>query len=206
MQSKIRKRQIPEMYVPEIKTGEELSDELCILKFSEHNDETAFSCLVNRYSGSIRRIIFAVIRGPEEDLEDVEQEILLALYKNLSRFSSRSNFKTYLFRMCRNKAIDFIRRRKRRFNMEKSLIKHHKTFNQDTPESLYALQSKKEDIMKIIFELGEKERSLIIMKDVENLSIAEIAKVFHRPSGTIKSRLHRAHLKAAEKMIERGIE
>ncbi|RKX83290.1 MAG: hypothetical protein DRP58_09015 [Spirochaetes bacterium] len=194
-----------EMYDPEIKTEEKLSDELCILKFSENKDEAAFSCLVNRYSSSIRRIIFSVFRGPIEDIEDVEQEILLALYRGLPKFSFKSNFKTYLFRLCRNKAIDFIRRRKRQLNMEENLIKHHKISNLETPETLHTRKVDKDNIMKILFELKEKERSLIIMKDVENLSIAEIAEIFHRPSGTIKSRLHRARLKAAEKMIARGI-
>ena len=99
----------------------------------------------------------------------------------------------------------FICKTKRRVSMEKNITKHQEIPDRETPEALYTRKVEKEDIMKIIFELGEKERSLIIMKDVENLSIAEIGEVFHRPSGTIKSRLHRARLKAAEKMIERGI-
>ena len=135
----------------------------------------------------------------------MEQEILLALYNGIPKFSFRSSFRTYLFRMCRNKAIDFIRKRTYRVNMEKSITKHQEAVDHDTPETLYILESKKDDVMNAVFELGEKERSLIIMKDVENLSIAEIAEVFHRPAGTIKSRLHRARLKAAEKMLERGI-
>jgi len=194
-----------EMYNPEIKTEEKLSDELCILKFSENKDEAAFSCLVNRYRSSIRRIIYTVIRRPVEDVEDVEQEILLALYKGLPKFSFKSNFKTYLFRLCRNKAIDFIRSRKRQINMKEYLIQHQKTSNHETPETSYTRKVDNDNIMEIIFELKEKERSLIIMKDVENLRISEIAEIFHRPSGTIKSRLHRARLKAAEKMIARGI-
>jgi len=193
------------MYNPEIKTEEKLSDELCILKFSENKDEAAFSCLVNRYRSSIRRIIYTVIRRPVEDVEDVEQEILLALYKGLPKFSFKSNFKTYLFRLCRNKAIDFIRSRKRQINMKEYLIQHQKTSNHETPETSYTRKVDNDNIMEIIFELKEKERSLIIMKDVENLRISEIAEIFHRPSGTIKSRLHRARLKAAEKMIARGI-
>ena len=204
MQAQMR-IETPLIPAPIIKTTENPSDEVCILKFCELNDEAAFTCLVNRYSRSIRRIIFTVVRGPEEDLEDIEQEILLALYRNLPKFSFRSSFRTYLFRMCRNKAIDFIRKRKHRVNIEKSITKHLEALDYDTPETLYTRKLENEDMMRIIFELGEKERSLIIMKDVENLSITEIAEVFHRPAGTIKSRLHRARLKAAGKMMEEGI-
>ena len=199
------KTAIQETAVRGIRDTENLSDEVCILKFSEQHDEAAFNCLVNRYSKSIRRIIYTVIRGSEEDLEDVEQEILLALYNGLPGFSFKSDFRTYLFRMCRNKAIDFIRKRKRRITMEKRIAEHQETIDFNTPETLHILKMQKTDVMNVVFELGEKERSLIIMKDVENLSINEIAEIFHRPVGTIKSRLHRARLQAAEKMLERGI-
>ncbi len=197
---------MPEMHVPETKETEELSDEICILRFCEQNDEAAFDCLVKRYSRSIRRIIFTVIREPEEDIEDLGQEILLSLYRNLPKFSFRSSFKTYLFRMCRNKAIDFTRKRKRLFKVDERARNYLETINNSTPETIYIRQSERDEVMKVIFKLKEKERSLIIMKDVENLSIAEIAAVFKKPVGTVKSRLHRARKKAAEKILKAGIQ
>ena len=196
---------VPEMHVPETKEAKELSDEICILRFCDHNDEAAFNCLVNRYSKSIRRIIYTVIRGPDEDLEDVEQEILMALYKGLPKFSFKSSFSTYLFRMCRNKAIDHIRKRKRNIKVNEQSSGYLEAVDNDTPETLYIRGAEKDDVMNAVFELDEKKRSLIIMKDVENLSIAEIAEIFYKPAGTIKSRLHRARLQAAEKLMERGI-
>jgi len=196
---------MPEMHVPETKETEELSDEICILRFCEQNDEAAFNCLVKRYSRSIRHIIFTVIREPEEDIEDLGQEILLSLYRNLPKFSFRSSFKTYLFRMCRNKAIDFTRKRKRLIKVDERARNYLESVNNSTPETIYIRQSERNEVMKVIFELKEKERSLIIMKDVENLSIAEISAIFKIPVGTVKSRLHRARIKAAEKMSEGGI-
>ena len=181
---------------------EEPSDEVCILKFCELNDEAAFNCLVNRYSKSIRRIIYTVIQGPEEDIEDVEQEILLALYKSLPRFSFKSSFTTYLFRMCRNKAIDFIRKRKQHFMVNELSLKQHDTANNNTPELQYINTAVQSDVLNAVLQLEEKDRSLILMKDVENLSIDEIAGIFKKPAGTIKSRLHRARKKAAEKILE----
>jgi RNA polymerase sigma-70 factor, ECF subfamily len=178
------------------------SDEVCIRNFCRLNDEAAFNCLVNRYAKSIRRIIYTVIRDPKEDIEDVEQEVLLALYNSLPKFSFRSSFSTYLFRMCRNKAIDFARKRKRNFTVNGRILENQETADSNTPETLYINEITKTNILNAVFQLKERDRSLIIMKDVENLSIDEIAGIFQKPTGTIKSRLHRARKKAAEKILE----
>lgn len=184
------------------KNNKELSDEVCILNFTKLNDEAAFNCLVNRYSNSIRRIIYTVICGSEEDLEDVEQEILMALYKGLPNFSFKSSFSTYLYRMCRNKSIDFLRKNKRKKEEIEQTFYHSKASDNSTPESIYMNKLEKNSILNSIFLLNEKDRSILLMKDVENLSLVEIADIFHKPVGTIKSRLHRARKKAAEKILE----
>ena len=181
------------------------SDEVCILNFCRLNDEAAFSYLVNRHEKSIRRIIYTIIRGPEEDLEDVEQEILLALYRGLPRFSFKSSFSTYLFRMCRNKSIDFLRKRARHLTTSEQNPGYIKAADNNTPETLYINKEDNRNILKVILGLSEKDRSIIMLKDVENLSINEIARIFKRPAGTIKSRLHRARKKAAEKLLEEEI-
>lgn len=184
------------------KNNKELSDEVCILNFSKLNDEAAFNCLVNRYSKSIRRIIYTVTRGSDEDLEDVEQEVLMALYKGLSKFSFKSSFSTYLYRMCRNKSIDFLRRNKRKTKEIEDAFNYSEVSDSNTPESIYMNKIIKNSIFYSIFQLNEKDRSILLMKDVENLSLVEIASIFHKPVGTIKSRLHRARKKAAEIILE----
>ena len=187
-----------------INSSMQSSDEVCILNFCRLKDEAAFSCLINRYSESIRRILYTVLQGSEEDMEDVKQEVLLALYKNLDKFTFKSSFSTYLFRMTRNKAIDFIRKKKRHIMiLEKSYI-HSELIDKNSPESLYIKKENKRNILKVILELSEKDRSIILLKDVENLSIDEIAIIFKKPVGTIKSRLHRARKKAAERILKAG--
>ncbi len=182
-----------------------MTDELCIFKFIENSDEAAFNCLVNRYRNSIRRIVYTVIKGPKEDIEDTEQEILWALYRSLPEFKYKSDFRTYLFRMCRNKSIDFIRKNSRIRKLDKLALTDHQLSDYTTPETILEEKTKRELISAALFDLKESDRSLIIMKDVENLSIDEIARVFKRPSGTIKSRLHRARVRAAEIIIKKGI-
>ncbi len=193
---------VPETLIT--KNNKELSDEVCILNFTKLDDEAAFNCLVNRYSRSIRRIIYTVIRGSKEDLEDVEQEVLMALYKGLPKFSFKSSFNTYLYRMCRNKSIDFLRKNKRKIKEIEQALNYSEASDGNTPESIYMNKLEKNSILNSIFQLNEKDRSIILMKDVENLSIIEIAGIFHKPVGTIKSRLHRARKKAAEKILEEG--
>ena len=60
-------------------------------------------------------------------------------------------------------------------------------------------------IFKLLFKLREEERSLILLKDVEGLSIKEITKILGIPEGTVKSRLHRSREKLAELMAGEDI-
>ena len=79
------------------------------------------------------------------------------------------------------------------------------TIDNNTPEKLFFNETAKKNVLNTIFELEEKERSIIIMKDVEKLSIDKIAKIFNKPVGTIKSRLHRAREKVAAKILKEDV-
>lgn len=182
----------------------ELSDELCIKQFQETHGEAVFNCLLNRHRNSLRRIIYSILRGSREDMEDVEQEIALALYLNLPFFSFRSSYTTYLYRLCRNKAIDYIRKKEKHKRILKKTMTLKSVRYQETPDEILLKKDISTHITKTLFQLSEIERSLIILKDVEHLSLETIADIFNKPVGTIKSRLHRARMHAVRilKMME----
>ena len=66
--------------------------------------------LVERHLPRIRRLLAALLNGSAEDMADAEQEILVGLWVGLDRFRFASSFRTFLYRFCRNKAIDLLRR------------------------------------------------------------------------------------------------
>ncbi len=182
-----------------------LSDDACIKQFQNTGEEEVFNCLLNRHRVTMRRIIYSVLKGSKEDMEDVEQEIALALFKNLPSFSFKSSFTTYLYRISRNKAVDFLRKtdRHRKIINKAALLSSRKP--QELPDETLVKKSIHEEIKKVLFQLPEMERTILVLKDVEQLSLSDIGTILHKPVGTVKSRLHRARLHAAERIKAREI-
>ncbi len=152
---------------------------------------------MERHIKGMRRLLFTILNGNREDMEDAEQEILISLFNTLPHFRFRSSFKTYLYRLCRNKAIDLIRKRNRERKIILS-ISSQPTHDPDDPEVEVLKKERGKRVFTLLFKLREEERSLILLKSIEGLSIKEIAKILGLPEGTVKSRLHRTREKLAE--------
>ena len=186
--------------------NESVNDEQLIRSFINHGEQDGFEALVRRHCDGMRRILFAVLNGNLEDMEEAEQEILLSLFRTLPAFTFRSSFNTWFYRFCRNKAIDLVRKRERDRRLQLELQKRAVEIPSDaawqSPESQMLLNEKRDRIREILAGLTERERSILILKDVEDLSITEISDITGVPEGTVKSRLHRCREKAARLLEE----
>lgn len=168
-------------------------DEELIRLFIDNNDYDAFTQLVERHKVMIRKIIFTVLCSAQHSyIEDIEQEILISIFHGLKNFRFRSSFSTWLYRICRNKAVDFYKRENRE-QLKKDTFNIVK--NNSDPEDLFLRNEKKEELFKALSTLKEKERMLILLKDIEQLPLNEVSKIMRLPIGTVKSRLHRSREK-----------
>jgi RNA polymerase sigma-70 factor (ECF subfamily) len=131
-------------------------------------------------------------------MEDVEQEVLLALIDSLPRFRFDSTFKTYLYRLCRNKAIDFLRKKRR----ERALLDRlaSQAPPPPDPEEEAVLRRSHQRALSELLSLPEPERSLILLKDVQGLTVDEVSFIMGIPRGTVKSRLHRTRAKVVRRL------
>ena len=183
-----------------------VNDEQLIRSFIYHGEQDGFDALVRRHCDGMRRILFAVLNGRVEDMEEAEQEILLSLFRTLPAFTFRSSFKTWFYRFCRNKAIDLVRKRQRdkrlQLELQKRAVEIPTDFASQSPESQMLQNEKRDRIREILAGLTERERSILILKDVEDLSINEISDITGVPEGTVKSSLHRCREKAARLLEE----
>lgn len=136
-------------------------------------------------------------------MEDAEQEILLALYQNIRCFRFQSSFATFFYRFSRNKAIDLLRQkaRERRRSEQENISIFDKI--QADPESELIKKQESAKLWAAFNRLKEQEKFLVLMRYVEELSIAEICDITGRRSGTIKSGLHRSRKKLARILEEK---
>ena len=168
-------------------------------------DRDAFVELVERHLPRVRRLLAALFNGSPEDMADAEQEILVGLWIGLDRFRFASSFRTYLYRFCRNKAIDLLRREGRHRRRVSAARRAAATAAPADPRDGLEREERRVRVGRALATLAAGDRMLVVMKDVEEMSIEDISAATGLPAGTVKSRLHRVREKLARRLGEGAV-
>jgi len=175
----------------------------------------AFAVLVERYQGRAFRLALRVLRN-EESARDAVQDAFLKAYSALSRFQGRSGFYTWLYRLVMNQCLDMKRRDKsdRRVGWEEegpgeggalALRPPEVAGVRFAPAASMMQKQLRERIAEAIERLPEGPRETLILREVEGLSYAEIARTQKIPKGTVMSRLHYARKQLQTYLVEMGL-
>lgn len=164
-------------------------------------DDAAFAKLMVSFEGPA----LAYLRGiVGDDAEDAQQEVWLAVYRHLGGLADPGAFRTWLFRITRHRAIDFLRRRKR----EHELI-------DDVPIDTVAIPATdsasddesgpidEEELTAALMAMPPPQREVMLLRYRDGLSYQEIASVVGIPIGTIRTRLHYAKKRLQESLLRR---
>lgn len=183
-------------------------DEHLLVKAAKRGDTAAFEELVSRYEQKIFRLTMNITRN-KEDAEDAMQDAFMKAYTHLKDFSEESRFYTWLVRIAANEAL--MRLRKRRPNQvpldepipgEDDLMPREIQDWGPSPEQRYA-QTEMGDILdEVIDQLRPDFRTVFVLRDIEELSTEETAKILGISVPAVKTRLLRARLKLRE-MLDR---
>lgn len=179
-------------------------DERQIVRRAQKGDKAAFELLVERH----QHRVFAVARGivkRQEDAEDVAQQVFVKAYFSLKRFDQRAAFSTWLYKITVNECWDLLRKRKARpliyesdFNDEQSsqfsAIERESAGGPDVSERLAMRQR----LDNMLHQLEPRDRSMLVLKEVEGFSVEEIADLLGLNANTVKVRLFRARRKIVE--------
>jgi RNA polymerase sigma-70 factor (ECF subfamily) len=166
----------------------------------------AFTELVNRYERRIFRLAMNITQN-REDAEDAMQEAFLKSYQHLSEFQGDSRFYTWLVRIAVNEAL--MRLRKRRPNQvsldepvegEDDFMPREIEDWDPSPEQRYAQTELRGILESVIDELHPDFRTVFVLRDVEELSTEDTAKLLGLSVPAVKSRLLRARLKLRGKL------
>jgi RNA polymerase sigma-70 factor (ECF subfamily) len=144
-----------------------------------------------------------------DDALDLTQEIFLKAYEGLGRFREGSSFYTWLYRIAVNACIDFNRRRRRSVeprSLSDDLLAEIEYEPVDDrpasdPEKVLANKELRAQLHAAIHSLPEPFRLTILLRDIEGLSLNEIARILNCPLGTVKTRLHRGRHELRQRLV-----
>ena len=173
-------------------------DELLVKK-AQKGDMEAFEALVLKYEKIVFNISVRML-SDQDDALDASQDVFLKVYKSIKGFKSEAKFSTWIYRVTSNVCLDIIRRRKDRASVS---LDAKIEFDDgeasidpisDTPcvEKEIERSELKRLVSEAVNELPENHRTMIILRDFQDMSYQDIAYVLDCPEGTIKSRISRA--------------
>lgn len=171
----------------------------------------SFNILVKRHVNSVYLFIFKLI-GNKEDAEDITQETFIKVWQKLSKFDTDKNFKTWLFSIAKNTAIDKLRRKKSinfsSLNMDgadgasgdghtggSSDFESNLADTEPLPDEIFTKKESADALLKALAQLSDNQKLIIHLHITEELTYEEISEIIGRPMNTVKGQFRRAILK-----------
>ncbi len=171
--------------------------EFDLIKRAQAGDNAAFNEIVLAYRKRILGTITRLI-ARSEDVEDVAQEVFLRLYFSLDQLRTAEVFEPWLYRLTVNAAYDYLRKQRRRQEYRMSDLSEQQVMMADATAGGKAEQDEqhqkkiRESVEALLGAVSEADRILLMLKEVEGLSLKELEKIYKVNENALKVRLFRA--------------
>ncbi|SHJ01440.1 RNA polymerase sigma-70 factor, ECF subfamily [Dethiosulfatibacter aminovorans DSM 17477] len=182
--------------------------EILLIKMSQKGDIDSFETLIKDYKKVAYNIALKYLRN-KEDAEDVSQESLIKVFKNIGKFNMNSSFKTWMYRIVVNTCLDFKRKKKENtVSVDQPLHSGYDEFymeledEKSSPENIVDKKLTSEMVMEAIEKLDDDFKTVIILRDINDFSYDEISRILSCNIGTVKSRISRGRQKLKEILEE----
>lgn len=181
------------------------TDEELIAQF-QNGDENAYIELVRRYKDRLINFVFQYV-GDLEQSEDIVQDTMVKLYVKKHYYKEIAKFSTWIYTIAKNLANTELRKRKRRKTTQLSHMSREEkqielpAIQPDTGQEVQDEFAHKL-IRNAIQQLPEHFKTVIILRDVQELSYDEISNIVDVPLGTVKSRINRARIQLQSELQE----
>ena len=171
-------------------------DERNIIRHAQEGDKEAFRTLFEENKNLIFSLAYRYAKNME-DAEDILQDTFIKAYHSLHTFQLQNNstFSSWIYRICINCSIDFLRKNKKRKqssdqNVEiQDVPSSHPSMDPESPKNLDDVQEKLNHVLE---QLSSRQRMIFILKHYQEMSTREIAEYMNCSEGSVKKQLFRA--------------
>ncbi len=186
-----------------------VSDDGEIVARLQAGDEEAFAALVRQYQASLLRLAGAIVVSSAV-AEEVVQETWLAVVRGVERFEGRSSLKTWLFRILANRARTTLGRELRSASLPLDEVTEH--FDRagawvsppvpwsDQADDRIVAERLAAKVRDVLPTLPDAQRQVVVLRDVEGLSAADVASVLGLSDGNQRVLLHRARARLRQQL------
>ena len=177
-------------------------------------DSRAFCELVEEYKRKALSVAYSFCAN-YEDAKDLSQDAFIKAFKSIKRFRAQSKFYTWFYRILVNICKDYLRRKKNnkfikfsvKFKLKDGLVGPEDIFESvasSAPGPGQQLLNKElgAHLTKAITSLSEKQRVVFTLKNIQQLTLAEIAEITNSALGTVKANLFKATMNLQTKLEE----
>ncbi len=185
------------------------TDDQALIEKLRARDKDAFAALVRELHGSLVRVAMTFVKS-RASAEEIAQDTWGNVLASLDRFEGRSSLRTWIFRICTNRAKTMAGRESRstpfseleesrdppvdpsRFNVAGMWVDPPHAWKDDTPESVLERAQSVEEIQRTLAEMPAMQRAVLTLRDVQGLDSVEVCNVLELSESNQRVLLHRA--------------
>lgn len=172
-------------------------------------DANAFEELVLKYEKTVYNLALRMV-GDRDDAFDMTQEAFIKAYGSLSSFRGDSKFSVWIYRITTNVCLDFLRSKSRKQQVSLTVSDDDEDAQLDIPdpssdpEQQLMQKMSMQSVEEGLKTLPDKQRQILVMRELGGMSYAEIGKALSLEEGTVKSRIFRARKRLCTFLLDSG--
>ena len=164
-----------------------------LVEFIQNNQIQYFDIIVERYSKPIYNYLLRLLYFHIQDAEDGLSETFLKVFGSINSYNPKLKFSSWIYRIAHNQAVDMLRQKKHKTVPIEDYLEKFSFSDTFT-------QYQKEDLEKLLILLKGRDRNLLTLFYLEELSVTEIGAILKERPQTISVWLHRAKTNAQNKI------
>jgi RNA polymerase sigma-70 factor (ECF subfamily) len=159
-----------------------------------NGDRQAFADLYQRYKSAVYSYCMRML-SDKDAAEDAAHETFMKMYTNAVQLIDTASFLPWLFQIARNEVLMYLRRNKRNGQYDEETV-----WDELTPYEIAISSETTEIVQRILQDLKSQYREVVLLREYEGLSYAQIAEITGDSESSVKSRLYKARKAITEKL------
>ena len=151
--------------------------------------------IVRQYENQVYNIAYGMLGSPE-DAQDITQDVFVSVWEKIGQFRFRSKFSTWLYRIAKNMSLN---EKSRRTSRKTDVVEIDDSqawvpVDHQTPEDEILASEQQQILHKALGQLKESYRTILVLREMEELSYEDLSAVLGCSIGRVKSRLYEARM------------